>query len=285
MADKRAPSVRSRQLATVLRGLRDASTLRGEEVANRLSWSPSKVSRIETAQTVPSLNDLRKLLELYGVTGIQRSRLEQLRQSTGQRGWWDAYADALGPEYTALIALEAEAESVRCFAAQMVPGLLQTERYAREVARSVSPFAPPGEIERRVQVKMARQKVLVKERPLALAVVIDEALILRTIGTPEVMAEQLEKLAVVGEQDNLTIQILPLDAGSHPGLDGEFSIVSFADLIAPDVVYLEHMTSELYEENETAVYRHVMAFDRLRTLALDTSESARLLKCKTGTLR
>ncbi len=284
MADKRAPSVRSRQLATELRRLRDAATMTGEEVASQLGWSPSKISRIETAQTAPSLPDLKRLLEIYGVTGTQKSRLELLGQSTGQRGWWDAYAEALGPEYTALIALEAEAESVRCFAAQMVPGLLQTERYAREVARAVSPFAPPGEIERRVQVKMARQKVLDKETPLRLTAVLDEAMTLRTIGGPEVMAQQFEKLISVAGQDNVTIHVLPLDVGGPPGLDGEFAIVSFADLIAPDVVYLEHMTSEIYEENEAAVYRHVMAFDRLVTLALDTDQSTRLLKERAGTL-
>ncbi|HUJ07568.1 MAG TPA: helix-turn-helix transcriptional regulator [Streptosporangiaceae bacterium] len=285
MADKRAPSVRSRQLATVLRRLRDAATMTGEEAAGHLGWSPSKISRIETAQTAPSQGDLRRLLDLYDVTGTQRSRLELLGQTTGQRGWWDAYSDALGPEYTALIALEDEAESVRCYGVQNVPGLLQTERYAHEVARALAPFAPPGEIDRRVQVKMARQRVLTKERPLTLTGVIDEAMMLRMIGGQEVMAEQLEKLAEVGQRDNVNIQVLPLDIGSHPGLDGEFSIVSFADLIAPDVVYIEHMTSELYVENEAAVYRHVMAFDRLRTLALDITESAAVLKEKAGTLR
>jgi len=285
MADKRAPSVRSRQLATELRRLRDAARMTGEEAAQRLGWSPSKISRIETAQTAPSLPDLRRMLELYGVTGTQYSRLELLGQTTGQRGWWDAYADALGPEYTALIALEAEAERVRCFAAQMVPGLLQTERYARAVTRAVLPFVPPGEIERRVAVRITRQRVLVKERPLRLAVVLDEPLLRRLVGGADVMAEQLEKLAVMAEQPNVTVQVLPLAIGGHPGLAGEFSIVSFADLIAPDVVYLEHLTSEIYEENETAVYRHVMAFDRLATLALDTAESAQLLKDVAGTLR
>lgn len=284
MADKRAPSVRSRQLATELRRLRDAATMTGEEAAHELGWSPSKISRIETAQTAPSQADLKRLLSLYEVTGTQRSRLELLGQSTGQRGWWDAYADALGPEYTALIALEAEAESVRAFSAMMVPGLLQTERYAREVARSVAPFAPPGEIERRVQVKMTRQKVLAKANPLRLDVVLDELALQRQIGGADVMAEQIAKLEAVSAQVNVTLHVLPVAAGGHPGLDGDFAIVSFADLIAPDVVYLEHMTSEIYEENETAVYRHVMAFDRLRTLALDTSASSRLIKERAGTL-
>lgn len=284
MADKRAPSVRSRQLATELRRLRDAATMTGEDAAHKLGWSPSKISRIETAQTAPSQADLKRLLSLYEVTGTQRSRLELLGQSTGQRGWWDAYADALGPEYTALIALEAEAESVRAFSALMVPGLLQTERYAREVARSVAPFAPPGEIERRVQVKMTRQKVLARESPLRLDVVLDELALQRPIGGTAVMAEQLAKLDGVAGLSNVSLQVLPVTTGGHPGLDGDFAIVSFADLIAPDVVYLEHMTSEIYEENETAVYRHVMAFDRLRSLALDTSASAGLIKERAGTL-
>jgi hypothetical protein len=196
---------------------------------------------------------------LYEVTGTQRGRLELLGQSAGQRGWWDAYADTLGPEYTALIALEAEAESVRWYSPMLVPGLLQTERYAREVIRSGLLIAPPGEIERRVQVKMNRQRVLARDTPLSLAVMLDEAAILRPVGDASVMREQFAHLTRIAGQPNVSLQMLPLAAGPHPATTGEFTILGFPELIAPDVVYLENMTSDLYVERETDVYRYAMA--------------------------
>ena len=284
-ADRRAPSVRGRQLAAELRRLRDAATLTGEEAAARLGWSPSKVSRIETGQTAPSPADLRRVLDLYEVTGTQRGRLELLGQSAGQRGWWDAYADTLGPEYTALIALEAEAESVRWYSPMLVPGLLQTERYAREVIRSGLLIAPPGEIERRVQVKMNRQRVLARDTLLSLDVVLDEAAILRPVGDPSVMREQFAHLTRIAGQPNVNLQMLPLAAGPHSATTGEFTILGFPELIAPDVVYLENMTSDLYVEREADVYRYAMAFDRLRAIALGPDDSAALITTRADTIK
>jgi transcriptional regulator with XRE-family HTH domain len=275
--DRRPPSVRARQLAAELRRLRDAARLTGEEAAGQLGWSPSKVSRIETGQTSPGPADLRRMLDIYEVTGTQRDRLERLAQNSDQRGWWDAYTDTLAPEYTALIALEAESESVRWYAPMMVPGLLQTERYAREVIRSGLLIAPPGEVERRVQVKMTRQRVLTRDNPLQMAVVIDEATILRTIGGPQVMREQLGHLTAMAARPNITMQVLPMGAGAHPALNGEFTILTFPDLVAPDVVYLENMASDLYVESEGEVYRYGLAFDRLRELALSPDKSAELI--------
>jgi transcriptional regulator with XRE-family HTH domain len=277
MADRRPPSVRARQLAAEFRRLRDAATLTGEEAAGQLGWSPSKISRIETGQTAPGPADLRRLLDLYDVSGTQRARLEQLGQSAGQRGWWDAYSDTLGPEYTALIALEAEAESVRWYSPMLVPGLLQTERYAREVISSGLLIAPPGEVERRVQVKMTRQRVLGGDNPVELSVVLDEAAVLRTVGSAEVMREQLAHLAKMAARPTVTVQVLPLSAGAHPATTGEFTILAFPELIAPDVVYLENMTSDLYVEREGEVYRYGMAFDRLRELALTSEKSAQFI--------
>jgi transcriptional regulator with XRE-family HTH domain len=277
VADKRAPSVRGRQLAAELRRMRDAATLTGEEAAARLGWSPSKISRIETAQTAATLADLRRLLDVYEVFGTQRERLELLGQSASQRGWWDAYADTLGPEYAALIALETEAESIRWYSPMLVPGLLQTERYAREVIRSGLLIAPPGEIERRVQVKMTRQRVLTRESPLLLSVILDEAAILRTVGDGDVMREQLRHLIAAASQPSVSMQVLPLAAGAHPASSGEFTVLGFPQLIAPDVVFLENMTSDLYVEREADVYRYTLAFDHLRTLALSSDKSVAMI--------
>jgi transcriptional regulator with XRE-family HTH domain len=277
--------VRARQLAAELRRLRDAATLTGEEAAARLGWSPSKISRIETGQTAASPADLRRLLDLYDVWGTTRERLELLGQSAGQRGWWDAYADILGPEYTALIALEAEAASVRWYSPMLVPGLLQTEDYARDVVRSGLLIAPPGEVERRVQVKMTRQRALAKDGPLQLSVVLDESAVKRQVGNPEIMRAQLAHLTDMAARPSIIIQVLPLAAGPHPATTGEFTILSFPALVAPDVVYLENMTSDLYVEREADVYRYAMAFDRLRALALSPDESADLITKHADTMK
>lgn len=284
MPERRAPSVRGRQLAAELRRLRDGMQLTGEDVAERLGWSPSKVSRIETATTAPSPADLRQLLDLYEVTGTQRERLELLGQNAGQRGWWDAYADTLDSDYAALIALEDQATSVRSYAAQIVPGLLQTEDYAREIVRSGSWTYPPGEIERRVQIRMNRQRVLSRPEPMNLGVVLDEAVLHHRVGEPKTMLQQFRHLAEVSEWPNLELQVLPNTAGAHPAVYGGFVIVGFPELIATDVVYLENLTSSIYVERETEVFRYSLAFDQLRALALGAEESRALIERLAATL-
>lgn len=277
MPDKRAPSVRARQLAAELRRLRDAAQLTGEEVGERLGWSPAKVSRIETARTAITAADLSRLLDLYDLSGQRRDRLAELGRSAGERGWWDAYADTLGPQYATLIAMEAQAERLRWYAAQIVPGLLQTEQYAREIIASTLLISPPGEIERRVQVRMTRQQVLRTGEPLQLSVVLDEAVLLRRVGGPDIMREQLRHLVQAAAWPNVALRVLLNAAGAHPAITGEFTILGFPELISPDVVYLEHMTSNIYVEQEADVYRYNLAFDRLLALALDPDESRDLI--------
>ncbi len=277
MADRRSPSVRSRQLAAELRRLRGEAAVTGEEVAVRLGWSPAKISRLETARTVVSPADLQSLLDLYEISGQHRDRLTELGRTARQRGWWDAYADMLGPEYATLIALEADAESVSWYAAQIVPGLLQIEEYAREIIRSTMLISPPGEIERRVRVRMSRQRVLTGDVPLHLAVILDEAALHRVVGGAEVMRAQLRHLAQAAARPNVDLRVLPSAAGAHPAVMGEFTILRFPEVIAPDVVYLENMTSNLYVERESEVFRYTMAFDRLNTLALGADDSLALI--------
>jgi transcriptional regulator with XRE-family HTH domain len=277
MAERRAPSVRSRQLAAELRGLRSEAGLTGEEAAARLGWSPAKISRVETARNVVSPADLLALLDLYETSGQQRDRLTELGRTARQRGWWDAYADMLGPEYTTLIALEADAESVNWYAAQIVPGLLQTEDYAREIIRSTLLISPPGEIDRRVRVRMSRQRVLDGDHPVRLSVILDEAALHRMVGGTEVMGAQLRHLVQAAGRPNIDLRVLPAAAGAHPAVMGEFTILRFPEIVAPDVVYLENMTSNLYVEREAEVFRHSIAYERLNALALEAADSVALI--------
>jgi transcriptional regulator with XRE-family HTH domain len=277
MAAKKPPSVRARQLAAELRRLRDETGMTGEEVGERLGWSAAKVSRIETARIAVTPADATRLLDLYGASGQRRERLAELSRSAGERGWWDAYADTLDLEYATLIALQDQAEQVRLYAPQTVPGLLQTEQYAHQIIRATLLITPPGEIERRVQVRMRRQEVLDRDEPLNLSVVLDEAALLRRVGGAEVMRDQLRHLAEAAVRPNIEVQVLPASVGAHPATSGEFVILQFPELSAPDVVYLENMTSNIYVEQEAEVYRYNLAFDGLRSLALDPGESRKMI--------
>jgi hypothetical protein len=163
------------------------------------------------------------------------------------------------------------------YAAQIVPGLLQTEEYAREIIRSTLLISPPGEMERRVQVRMSRQRVLSGDSPLELAVILDEAALERQVGGAGVMPAQLRHLVEVASQPNVQVQVLPNAAGAHPAVTGEFTILRFPELIAPDVVYLENMTSNVYVEREAEVFRYSLALERLSSLALGHEESVALI--------
>jgi transcriptional regulator with XRE-family HTH domain len=282
MPSKRGPSVRARRLAVELKRLREASTLTGDQAAARLGWSPSKVSRIETGTTAVTAGDLQRLLDLYQVSGVLRDRLAELARAAREyeRGWWDAYADTLGEGYSTMIALEADAQSERQFDPSLVPGLLQTEAYAEEIFRAAllfAPITPPGEIPRRMLVRTTRQRVLTRENPLEYSVVLDEAALRRGIGSPEVMREQLSYLVEMTNKPNISLQILPFEKGAHPAMTGGFTILAFPETIAPDVVYVESLTSELFMENEIEVYRHSLAFNHLRELALQQEESINLI--------
>lgn len=272
MAERRPPSVRARQLAAQLRRLREAATLTGEDVASRLGWSPSKVSRIETGQTAIAPDDLRRLLDLYQVSGAERNRLSELGHNANQRGWWDAYGDTFRPEVATLTALEADAESMRWYHPTVLPGLLQTEQYARAVLSAHLFMAPPSRIERRVQARLAGQPILFRENPPELAVILDEAVILRAIGGPKVQRAQLAHLLEMSERPKISVQVIPFSAGGHPAMTGGFTILRFPGSLE-DVVYLENMTSDLFVESEEDVHHYGLAFDHLRTQALGPEES------------
>jgi len=267
--------VRARQLAAELRRLRAAATLTGDEVAARLGWSPSKLSRIETGHTAVTAADLRLLLETYQASPVRYERLVKLGRSANQRGWWDAYDDTLREGYSTLLALEDEAESEHSYSQMLIPGLLQTEAYAREVIGSLD--VPPGEIARRVTVRVTGQRVLTKEGPLELVTVLDEACLRRWAGGTAVMTGQIAHLIGIARLPNVTLQVLPFSAGFHEGVNSAFKILHFPEEGATDVVFLENITSDLFIENEGDVYTYTRAFAGLRDLALGQQESIDML--------
>jgi transcriptional regulator with XRE-family HTH domain len=271
-------TVRNRRLAAELRRLRESGDFTGDDVAERLGWSASKVSRLENARQAPRFADVRRLLDLYGVDGTYREQLLQLARDAVRRGWWEAFSDALPEQYASYIGLEIEAEEICQWETQVVPGLLQTEAYAQAVEqRSHSTeVIPPSRVDARVEARLERQSVLTREiNPLRLAVVLDEALLLRRHGDSAVMAEQLRHLQELSALPNLTLQVLPLD-GPHPIATGSFTLLQFplvGGIKFHDVVYIEHLNGCSYLEEETETYRHRLSFERLRAEALGPSES------------
>lgn len=267
-----------------MRRLREHADLTGEDVAERLGWSASKVSRIELYRTGVKTADLTKLLELYGVTGIHQAELLALATEPRRKGWWEAYSDALPEEYSAYIVMEAEAESLEGWSPQLVYGLLQTPDYARAVIEAhmgSTVGLPPGKIRQRVQTRIERQQMVTGQRRLPLTVVLDQSVLMRRVGDARIMREQLDHLIEMSELDNVRIQVLPLD-GSHPVGTGAFVLMRFAPVPgitqSTDVVYIEQLgRTALYVEDEDEVFDYRLALTRITERSLTPDETRDLI--------
>ncbi|MFB4318495.1 helix-turn-helix transcriptional regulator [Actinomadura sp. 21ATH] len=268
------PTVRGRRLARELRRLRETQGLTLQEVADRLDWSRATVSRLETGQTRPKPGDIADLLDLYGVPSPDRDALINLAREAGQRGWWTAYADVFTGSY---VALEDEASRIRAWDTQLIHGLLQTEAYAREVITAGRMLPGPTEIERRIDARKARQKLLDREEAPRLHLVFDECVLHRPIGGPAVMRAQLEALLEFAARPRIEIQILRYDTGAHAGLDGRFTILSFPNPADPDIAYVEGTMGDVYLESAEAIATHGDRFDRVAAAALPPEDSAHLI--------
>jgi transcriptional regulator with XRE-family HTH domain len=276
-----SPTVRRRRLAAELRRLRGSRT--GTTVARELGWSPAKVSRYELGQGSFPLDEIEKLLDYYGVGEAQRAQLLDLAAEANERAWWYDYADALSPEYMEFIGLEAEAASALVWQIAAVPGLLQTEEYARaiHVAHQQAVLMPPGGFERRVRVRMIRQQVLTtRNPPLELSAVIDESVLLRKVGSRNVMQAQLRHLTEMTELPNVELRILPLRGRTSLRADSfvvfGFSTEHEASKLG-DVVTTESVKSELYVEGETETYEFRLFFNAFAAASLPAAESRELL--------
>jgi transcriptional regulator with XRE-family HTH domain len=272
------PTLRGRRLAADLMRHREASGLSREEAARRLEWSTSTIFRIETGRSRPQPGNVRVLLDLYGVTGPERDGLIQLARDARQPGWWHSFRDVLPNPYEVYIGLEAGASSIRNFEPVVIPGLIQTEDYARAMFRNGPRELDRDEVERRVEVRMARQQILVRADRPRLWSVIDEAAIRRVVGGTEVMRGQLRHLADCAEQGKTTIQVVPFGAGAHAGTTGPFVILEFLEPTDPAVVYVETLAGDIYLEERTDVDRYTLAFDRLLAAALHPDDSVRLIE-------
>ena len=278
MADKRqTPTVRLRRLAAELRTLRTSSGLTRDAVVERTGINVATLYRIEHARVRPQTRTLRTLLDLYGADEQQQADLVALLRDARQRGWLHAYQSELPEQYTTYIGFEGEARSVWNYESLFIPGLLQTEDYARAVIRAVLPWASRDEVERRVEVRMERQDVLHNDNPLELWVIMDEAALRRQVGGRPVMQAQLGHLVEAADLPNVTFQVIPFDVGAHAGMPGSFVFMQFGEAAIPDVVYIDSMAGDLFLEADADVRRYRLVFEHLRAVAVSPDESRSLV--------
>jgi transcriptional regulator with XRE-family HTH domain len=261
--------VRRRELGTLLRNLRIERGWTVEEVAGRLLVSSSKISRLETGRRGASPRDIRDFCDLYGVTDDLRVRLAELAAEGKQRAWWQP----LALPYSTYIGLETEAVSIQDYGLAIVPGLLQTEDYAREVVRAAVSSWPPDIVEQRVAGRLTRQQLLESDNSPRFETVIDESVLHRVVGNPGVMRDQLERLLIASELPNVAIQVLEFGAGALPAGNNKFIVLRFGTLEMPTVVFVEGLTGDLYLEDPGDVKVYTDTFTRLQDMALAASET------------
>jgi transcriptional regulator with XRE-family HTH domain len=266
-----SPTLRRRELGTLLRSLRLNRELTVDQVAAELLCSPSKVSRMETGQRGASPRDVRDLCELYGVTDqAERTRLMKLATEGKQQGWWQSYdLDYFGT----YVGLEEAATAMRQFQSTIVPGLLQTPDYARAVAEVLD--VTSARVDELVEVKLRRQSLLAKQPPVPLSVILDEAVLHRMVGGVAAMGAQLDHIIKVTKNYNVTVRVVPYSAGAHPAMESTFSILDFHEV--PSVVYVEGLVGFLYLERPQEIARYEQVFDRLQGIALSPQESIALI--------
>ncbi|MEH1166142.1 helix-turn-helix transcriptional regulator [Micromonospora sp. CPCC 205539] len=265
-----SPTVRRRRIARELRQLRERAGMTLDVAARQLDMSKSNLSRIENAQIGIKPRDVRAALALYQVTGADAEALIEIARGAQQRGWWQKYSDVLPEWFEFYVGLEAEAAALRTYEAESVPGLLQTEAYAKAIYRRT---AGEDGLERKVAARLHRQDVLHRESPVELSVVLNEAVLLRPVGGATVMADQLAHMSRVAQLPNVTIQVLPFAVGEHPAMSTPYVVLSFADSADASVVYLDNLTMGMALEDADQVLGYSLLHEELCRMALNPTAS------------
>jgi transcriptional regulator with XRE-family HTH domain len=272
-----SPTVLRILLGAQLRRLREAKRLSLEEAGNVIRASHSKISRLETGRVGFKDRDIVDLLTFYGVTDEkEREALRSLAARANSPGWWHDYADVLPSWFEPYVGLEEAASQIRAYEVQFIPGLLQTEDYARAV--TMLGYSNPKEINRRVSLRLARQVILDRPEPPSLWVVLDEATLRRPIGGVSAMRTQLKHLIDISQRPNVSIQVIPFKAGGHAAAGGPFSLLRFAEYDIPDVVYLEQLTTAQYLDKQDVVDGYLAVMERLCIDAQTPATSVKTLK-------
>ncbi|MBK3641375.1 helix-turn-helix transcriptional regulator [Streptomyces sp. MBT33] len=276
-----APTLLKMLVGVQLAGFREDAGLPQEQAARAVGFSPAKLSRIEAGKgrRPPTEADVRALLELYNTEEYETSVLLQLLRRAGEPGWWQRFDKRLMPEwFDRLVGLQEAADSIRTFEIQYVPGLLQTPAYTRAVVQRGLPSAPAREVERRVELRMKRAELLRRADPPQLWAVVDESVLLRVLGSRDIMREQLEHLIVMAQLPHVTLQIVPLDVTNASAPAIPVTYLRFGGLDLPDVVYLEHIKSATFLEDRDETEQYRVTLDQLADDALDPRQSLARLR-------
>jgi transcriptional regulator with XRE-family HTH domain len=280
------PTVLRMMLGAQLRRLREQAGITREDAGESIRGSHAKISRLELGRVGFKERDVADLLSLYGVTDTDdRAPLLALARRANEPGWWHKYGDLLPTWFETYVGLEQAATQVRTYEPQFVPGLLQTEAMARHVTQLGHHTMPADELARRVEFRLARQRILTAEGGPTLWAVVDEAALRRQLGGPDVMREQIDHLITMSERPNVVIQVVQFRFGGHAGAGGPFSILRFAGASdVPDIVYLEQLTSALYLDKRTDVDDYLATMDLLCVQALEPRETVNFLRDLRGEL-
>jgi transcriptional regulator with XRE-family HTH domain len=273
------PTVSRIVLGTQLRRLREAAGISREAAGHAIRASHAKISRLELGRVGFKERDIVDLLALYGVTDEdERAQIMSLMRQANTRGWWQQHSDLLPSWFEMYLRLEQVAKVIRTYQVQFIPGLLQNEEYAREVIRRGHQSRSDYEVDRRVQLRMDRQKMLREPEAPHLWAVIDEAALTRPFGPARVMRSQIEHLLEVSEAPNVDVQVLPFRSGAHAAAGGSFTILRFAEPDLPDIVYLEQLTSAVYLDKRSDVEDYVMIMERVSVQAETPAQSRATLR-------
>jgi len=275
--DTDSPTALRILLGAQLRRLREAKRVSLEEAGKVIRASHSKISRLESGRVGFKDRDIVDLLTFYGVTDEkERETLRSRAVRANSPGWWREYADVVPTWFEGYVGLEEAASEIRAYEVQFVPGLLQTDDYARAV--TMLNYSNPKEINSRVRLRITRQAILDRPDAPSLLVVLDEALLRRPVGGPSVMRSQLKHLIEMSQRPNMTIQVIPFKVGGHAAAGGPFSLLRFAEHDLHDVVYMEQLNSAQYLNKPDIVDRYLAVFERLRTDALNPASSVKVLQ-------
>lgn len=272
------PTVLRMLLGAQLRRLRETAGVTRDDAGYHIRASGSKISRMELGRVSFKERDVTDLLEFYGIDDpTEREKLVQLTKEANATPWYQKFQDVVPDWFHVFVGLEEAAQLIRVYEVQFVPGLLQTEEYARAVILQGAPGLDPDEVERRVALRMGRQKLLTRENPPRYWVIMDEAALRRPMGGRDVHVGQIERLIDLVGEPNITIQVMPFRYGGHAAEGGAFTIMRFPETDLPDVVYMEYLTGAHYIDKPEEVERYAAVMERLSVAGTSPDRTREIL--------
>lgn len=270
------PSVRRRQLGAMLRTLREEAGKSRRAAADWLEIGEPTISKIELGKQAIKGPNVRLLCQLYDVDANNVDTLLRMAKEANQRGWWTAYRDTLPDWARQYVGLEGDAEVMWEYQSQFVPGLLQTPSYVEAITRASRPDITDGALQRVISLRQERQSQL-DNQPPKIRAFLDEAVLRRTVGSSEIMREQLHTLDEASQQDHITLRVVPFGAGAHAAMASSFVLLQFPEEDAPAFAYLENDRGSVYQEDPGDVARYTFMVGQLGDIALSETDSRALI--------